>query len=347
MLTKTRFRGCVIGQAVGDALGMPVERSSPKECKAHVGQLIAGETHDISHPAFAFGQYTDDSQLMREMLISFVAREKLSPKDYAARIARLYIDEQVVGGSRASQASALKLSRGVSWKQSGTSAPYARNGAAMRAAPVGLFFCNDPEQLASAASAQALITHQDPKAIAGAVAIASAVGYVVQNQHIQTDTFLRTVSQQVIDVDATFAEELVALLDWLELPTDEALSRVLESDKLSARPSDWQGIPPLAIPSVLWSLYAFLRNQKDYSQTVYTAILGGGDTDTTAAMAGAISGAYLGLEAIPTNAAARLTDQGKWGYEPLLSLSDIAFHLTRVRHIEAESSMTARWATVV
>lgn len=347
MLTKTKFRGCIIGQAVGDALGMPVERGSLEDCSSYVDKLTAGQMNDVRHPLFAFGQYTDDSQLMREMLISFVACEKLSIRDYAARIAQLYTRDQVVGGSRASREAAAKLSAGMSWKQSGTPAPYARNGAAMRAAPVGLFFYNEPEQLTSAASAQALITHQDPKAIAGAVAIASAVAYVIQNQQIQVAPFLHTIAQQVASTDATFAEKLRALSDWIELPLQDALRQVLASDKLSAKPNNWEGIPPLAIPSVLWSLYAFLRHQRDYSQTVYTAILGGGDTDTTAAMAGAISGAYLGLEAIPVNIATHLTDRGKWGYEPLLALSDLAFHLTRVRHIEAESSMPSRWATMV
>lgn len=347
MLTESKFRGCVIGQAVGDALGMPVERGALDDCRSYVDKLIAGQTNDVRHPMFAFGQYTDDSQLMREMLLSFVTREKLSIKDYAARISQLYTSDQVVGGSRASKKAALRIAAGASWKETGTPAPYARNGAAMRAAPVGLFFYNQPEQLVNAASAQARITHQDPKAIAGAVAIAAAVAYVIENQHIQTDAFLQAIAQSVASVDASFAEQLTMLSSWIELPTRDALQKALASDDLSVRPDNWEGIPPLALPSVLWSLYAFLQNQNDYSQTVYTAILGGGDTDTTAAMAGAISGAYLGLEAIPANVAARLTDQGKWGYEPLLSLSDLAFHLTCVRHIEAESSMSTRWAMAV
>jgi ADP-ribosylglycohydrolase len=72
---------------------------------------------------------------------------------------------------------------------------------------------------------------------------------------------------------------------------------------------------------VLWSLYSFLRSPNDYRETVRTAIAVGGDVDTTAAMAGAISGAYLGLDAIPESWARRVTDRGSWGYDELVGLA--------------------------
>ncbi len=49
--------------------------------------------------------------------------------------------------------------------------------------------------------------------------------------------------------------------------------------------------------------------------------------DTTAAMAGAISGAYLGLDAIPEHLAFRLTDQGTWGYKELTELANQCYEI--------------------
>jgi ADP-ribosylglycohydrolase len=72
---------------------------------------------------------------------------------------------------------------------------------------------------------------------------------------------------------------------------------------------------------VLWSLYSFLKNPDDYRETIRTAIAVGGDVDTTAAMAGAISGAQLGLDAVPPNLTHRLTDQGTWGQADLIDLA--------------------------
>jgi ADP-ribosylglycohydrolase len=89
----------------------------------------------------------------------------------------------------------------------------------------------------------------------------------------------------------------------------------------------WVGISPFVTGSVLWSLYSFLRTPEDYWETICTAITPGGDVDTTAAMAGAISGAHLGLEAIPSDLAHRLTDQGAWGYPELAVLADQCYEL--------------------
>ena len=56
-------------------------------------------------------------------------------------------------------------------------------------------------------------------------------------------------------------------------------------------------------------------------ETMRTSIAVGGDVDTTAAMAGAISGAYLGLGALPMDLARRVTDQGTWEYAELVDLA--------------------------
>jgi ADP-ribosylglycohydrolase len=72
--------------------------------------------------------------------------------------------------------------------------------------------------------------------------------------------------------------------------------------------------------SVCWAVYAFLRFPDDYWEAIRLAIGVGGDTDTMAAMAGAIAGARVGLAALPTEASRRLTDRGAWGYTELVAL---------------------------
>ena len=74
-------------------------------------------------------------------------------------------------------------------------------------------------------------------------------------------------------------------------------------------------------PSLLWSLYAFLRTPDDYWETICTAIWVGGDTDTMAAIAGAISGARGGVAALPAELLPFLTDQGAWGHQELVQLA--------------------------
>jgi ADP-ribosylglycohydrolase len=93
----------------------------------------------------------------------------------------------------------------------------------------------------------------------------------------------------------------------------------------------WEGISPFVTGSVLWSLYAFFRSPADYWTTMRTSIAVGGDVDTTAAMAGAISGACLGLERLPLRLAAKVHDRGTWGYAELVELAELC-HALRHPH---------------
>jgi len=65
----------------------------------------------------------------------------------------------------------------------------------------------------------------------------------------------------------------------------------------------WEGISPFVISSVLWSLYSFLKSPNNYLNSIKIAINVGGDVDTTAAMTGAVSGSFLGIDAIPSRLA--------------------------------------------
>jgi hypothetical protein len=123
--------------------------------------------------------------------------------------------------------------------------------------------------------------------------------------------------------DPTLATAIVSQLpDWISLEPVKAvghISRVGESSDIVV--PRWEGISPFVTPSVLWSLYSFLRTPEDYWETMCTAISVGGDVDTTAAMAGAMSGARVGIEGLPDNWVRRVTDRGEWGYEDLVTLA--------------------------
>ncbi|MBC7545666.1 MAG: ADP-ribosylglycohydrolase family protein [Candidatus Sericytochromatia bacterium] len=125
-------------------------------------------------------------------------------------------------------------------------------------------------------------------------------------------------------VGGTFAGSIRQLPEWVQLRPDAAFERISQAGGGPGNDGGWHGISPFVVPSVLWSLYAFLRSPDDYWQTICTAIAVGGDVDTTAAMAGAISGARVGLTGLPDRLAPMLNDQGKWGYEALIALADAA-----------------------
>jgi ADP-ribosylglycohydrolase len=318
--TADRLTGLILGQALGDALGFVVEAEPPEVAREYVDRwLRTGRAAQRSHPEFPFGQYSDDTQLARELLRSFSERRAWDPGAFAWRLAELFRDRRDVGAGRGTRSAALRLLTGVPWSESGTPAPYAGNGSAMRAGPLGLLLPSS-HAIAEAAREQSRITHLDSRCAAGAVAVAGAVSISSRRGPIDPAAFLVEVSQSVKVDDSAMAQAIRGMAEWLPLPPEAAARRVHESGLDPAQPR-WQGISAFVIPSVVWSLYAFLRSPDDYWETICTAISVGGDTDTMAAIAGALSGARLGGDALPASLVDQLTDRGEWGAGALSELA--------------------------
>ena len=314
--------GCLLGQALGDALGFVVEACPLEVARAYVHDYLqAGRAGELAHPEFPFGQYSDDTQLARELLLSFAAAGGWSPETFALRVAALFGEGRDVGAGTGTRAAAMRLLTGTPWNRSGTPAPYAGNGSAMRAAPLGLLFGDDSVLMAEAAVEQSLVTHLDPRCAAGALAVASAVSVAARGDRVDPDEFLTTVAGHAATVEPSVADAIRGLGDWMGLGP-EAAARRLHVEGLDPMYADeWRGISAFVTPSVIWSLYAFLRTPDDYWTTVCTAIEAGGDTDTMAAIAGAISGARLGPAGLPARLVARVNDRGDWGSEALTDLA--------------------------
>lgn len=331
--SKDLFSGCLLGQCLGDALGFPVEGTLPDVCRLYVDEVLGGlrdesigpEKIDIS--PYEFGQYTDDSQLARELMISYATCGGFDPKDYARRIREIFAERRVVGSGIATLQAALRLKSGIPWTESGEPPPSAGNGSAMRAGPVGLLFGNDPEKMIRVAHDQGRITHNDRRCSAGSVAIAGAVALASRSWPLDMDSFITALGEWVEVFHADFALYIEELSIWTRLEPEAAVLPISNCGSTPGHGDDWKHISPFVIPSVLWSLYSFLRSPEDYWQTISTAISCGGDVDTTAAMAGAISGAYLGLEGLPLRLVACLNDRGDWRHAELVRLAETCYDI--------------------
>jgi len=316
---RNHFSGCLVGQCLGDALGFVMEGRPPSLCQKYVEDVLKARRID----AVEWGQYSDDSQLARELIVSYVTKCAFDRKDFANRIMLLFQEGRVVGGGLATRRAAERLARGVALEEAGEPSPYAGNGAAMRAGPIGLIFYDRPEKLVQASEDQSQITHKDRRCWAGAVAVAAAVAEALSRNAIQVKEFCGRLGDWVRTFDPILATALEnQMSDWLKLEPRHAREEIsgvgVSSDFAGPR---WEGISPFVTPSVLWSLYSFLRTPEDYWESICTAITGGGDVDTTAAMTGAISGARVGIEGLPNDWARRVTDRGEWEYKDLIKLA--------------------------
>jgi ADP-ribosylglycohydrolase len=320
--TAAQRSGCLLGLALGDALGFVVEAQPSDVARAYVEtELRRGRAGLRGHPGFPFGQYSDDTQLARELLLSVREAGRVDPGRFGRRLAALFTEGRDIGAGPGTRGAALRLAAGVPWEEAGTPAPYAGNGSAMRAAPLGLLI-EDPDELIEAVVLQSRVTHQDPRCAAGALAIAVGAAQASRPGLIEPHAWLRELAGLLAQIDPPFAEAVRGISEWLKLDVGGATQALHASRFDPSLPDQWIGISAHVVPSVLWALYAFLRSPDSWWDTVCTAITVGGDTDTLAAMAGALSGSRLGRQGLPEELLARLNDRGNWGSDALAALAE-------------------------
>lgn len=295
--------GCVLGGAVGDALGAPFE-GLWSWCIPDPSVLLADYAE---YEGFPRGQYTDDTQLTVATLQSIVLLGHVDPEHIARSIARLWRSQKVVGPGGACTAAADRLLAGGHWSECGSPVGQAGNGTAMRTAALGLYFLSCPERLAETAARVSRITHQDPRSVAGGVAIASAARLMAANAGVEAVELCRTVAEDIRPLHAPFADLVAGLPRHLTGDPNETREYVAWSGG-GSREFDRPIITPYVVPTVLAALWAVAKFPTSWSDAVAAVIGLGGDVDTLGAIVGGLMGARLGLAAIPNHLVAGVLD---------------------------------------
>ena len=319
--TADRLTGCLLGQALGDALGFVVEARPPDVAEAYVRDwLLARRAGDRAHAGYPFGQYSDDTQLARELLISVREADGWNPRP--SRRA-----SPSCSGPRPTSAPvrARVARRGVFWQAElarvRNSAPLRRQW--QRHAGRHLWGFSSPAirpRSAPRPGSRAGITHLDPRCAAGAVAVAGAALLAAAPGPLDSRELLRRLSAWVAPEDASVARAVAGVEEWLPLTPGDAAARLRAEGLDPGHVSPWLGVSAFVTPSVAWSLYAFLRTPDDYWATVCTAIAVGGDTDTMAPSR-ARSRRPARSRRLPPDLLGRLTDRGRWGASELARLA--------------------------
>ena len=321
--------GCLLGQALGDALGFVVEARPPAEAREYVERCLrAGRAGAVSHPDFPFGQYSDDTQLARELLLSVVEAGGWSADRFAGRIAQLFATGRDVGAGPGTRAAALRLHAGEHWTRAGTPAPYAGNGSAMRVLPVGILFRNDLDRVAAVASEQSRVTHLDPRCEAGAIAVATAAALASRHGPLDTRSFINDVAQAAESVDGSVGEAIRLLEEWIPLPPSTRRPAAARGrSRSSVHRTSGRGSRLSSSRVRSGASTPFSTRPTTTGRRCVPRSKSGGDTDTMAAIAGGISGARLGPAALPARLTELVTDRGEWGYAELRELARSAARL--------------------
>jgi poly(ADP-ribose) glycohydrolase ARH3 len=161
-----KVHGCLLGLALGDALCADREGGLPERL---LWRLI-GRTRQ------GLRRWTDDTQMTVDLAAHLAREGRIEQDRLAAEFAASYCWSRGYGPGTA--AVLKKIRSGAHWR----TAAIARypsgsfgNGAAMRIAPVALFFYDRQEERTVAVEQSSVITHPNPAAIAGAQLVAEAV----------------------------------------------------------------------------------------------------------------------------------------------------------------------------
>lgn len=295
---EERFAGSLLGSFCGDALGMAVEGRTRQEIQRDYGEIV-----DMIEARLGRGTYTDDTEMTIGVAESLLRRRGFDGLDMARGFVENFNEDRgyALGSIRVIQ----MLRGGDAWDKAsqtlfGGTGSYG-NGSAMRVAPVGLLYHDNPERLTQVARQQSMITHFHELGQEGASLQAHAVGMAVRlaGKSFSPAGFVEALMNHVGVHGRPLRAKLMTAVHLLgENPTPEQVV-----DKLGA------GVT--AIESVVTAIYCFARNASSFERAVVYAVNLGGDTDTIGAMTGAIAGAYHGVSKIPARWLDALENGGK------------------------------------
>mmetsp|Transcript_16842 Transcript_16842/g.21851 ORF Transcript_16842/g.21851 Transcript_16842/m.21851 type:complete len:368 (+) Transcript_16842:807-1910(+) len=343
---QDRFRGAMLGTLVGDAFGAPFEGRTSKSirdgstdlagrlgyyCGAHMGDPN-GEIRQ--------GMYTDDSNQMLALAQAIIKEHEINPKT----IAQCSLNMYQINKQRFYPSSTIKvfeaIKNNVSIEDLGTinyaEGSYA-NGGAVKMAPLALFSANlDDSELDDMIKQALLPTHVHPDAIAGAKIMVAAIRYLI---NCENESF----------APIAFLEHLI----HLSKDNQEIYRRLITiKNFIENHPNRWASVPYglrkqpegatreiygemgfqieafVAVPAAIW---AFLSHQmmndqiKNPGYSLRQAVVIGGDTDTIAAMTGALLGALHGTKWIDENGWFEGLENEEFGRDYCLRLADKLF----------------------
>jgi len=293
------LHGCLLGGAIGDALGLPFEKLSSAKRTRIWGEVTPDSLEMCFLPKR--GMVSDDTEHAL-----FTARALLESRGSLDRFAKTLSAELrswfwtlPPGIGWATLRVAFKASLFLPARKTGVYS--AGNGPAMRAPILGAFFGEGTEQLRDFCALSTRLTHTDPKAQWGAFAVALAASHAVRGQS-DARRFIRDLSEWSDDSEA--AREMLSLAKRAA----NSASRGQSAADFCAELGMEKGVTGYIFHTVPVVLQCFFRRPTDFRASVGEIILCGGDTDTTGAILGGILGAGIGADALPKDWASELWD---------------------------------------
>ncbi len=273
MNSLSRYRGCLLGLAVSDALGTTLEFSPPGTFTP-IDNMIGGGPFHLKP-----GRWTDDTSMALCLATSLIEQRGFDPIDQLERYVRWWREGYLSStgscfdiGSTVRSALARFLQTHEPYPGS-TDPRTAGNGSIMRLAPVVLYFARQPEQAIHFAAESSRTTHGAPEAIDACRYFATLILDALNGK--SKDEILR-------EQHASFVPKIAAIaagsFKHKQPPEIRGTGYVVDS-----------------LEAALWAFY----HARDFREGALLAVNLGNDADTTGAVYGQLAGAFYGEENIP------------------------------------------------
>ena len=303
-----RFQGCFLGLAIGDALGYPTEFLALPEIQERYG--VNGIQDLPGNPAL----HSDDTQMSMSVANALIKAGHSGVENWMKVLVKEFLrwlrsPENDRSPGNTSIKGCQQLEAGIPWTETGL-VQSKGCGAIMRVAPIGLYYHSDPAELRLAAWGSAVATHAHPTALVCAEVTAFCVSWAVAG--IPPEDYWPRI--KVLQAESLESWDPVLGTSWkraqysstreyLQAGWTQLLSELDKMPQALAQDSadvcevlggGWGSDEALAC-----ALACVLKYPRDYAAAVKRGANTSGDSDSIASIAGAISGAYLGHNAIP------------------------------------------------
>lgn len=278
---KNHILGCLFGLAVGDSIGLPSEGLSR--------QKLAERFPNDLQQRFIFrrGMFSDDTEHTL-MVAAALGKNPNDPEAFQLSLAwkfKWWLLALPGGVGLATGRAIIKLWLGFPPEKAGVYS--AGNGPAMRSPIIGVFFATDSEKRMAFTKASAQLTHTDPRAIEAAILVAESAA--LSAKKIPDEAIITTLRAYITSKEMNFRFQIL----------EEALFVQRSTHEYAAAIDCKKAVSGFAPDSVAVAIYSWLRYRNDFRKIITEIIHCGGDTDTTAAIAGGIAGAECDLNEMP------------------------------------------------
>ena len=327
---KNHFRGCLLGGAIGDAIGYPVETMNWNQIRAEYG--AHGITHLPINEERNEALFSDDTQMAIMTVDGLLWADKkakergvyaytsslfycyqkwlytqtgrFADKNYGFLLGGEILKNKELFSRRTPDKVCLSTLEGCIGGKYGTMNRPINNsngtGAVMRAVPIGLYFYNDPKMAFRIGAESGAITHGHPDAYLPAGYVACLIAHLIRGKDLES-AIVRALQELETWPNHEATRDLIEKARTLaaQMNRNEDLLKETEMEMANRIDLAAIGLGETGAEVIALAVYCALRYADDFKKAILLAVNQVGNSDTVAAVCGSILGTYLGMEELP------------------------------------------------